>query len=134
LEDLLDATEEVEAVHDDTCLLMADEPVSHVDAMKEEGWRVAMEEELASIEENITWEMTSLPPGHRAIGLKWVLKLKRDANGEVVMHKARPVAKGYVQRQGWTSRKCSLLSHEWRRCACCLHSPLTMDGQSITWT
>jgi hypothetical protein len=100
LENLFDATEEVEAVHDDICLLTADEPVSHVDAVKEKGWREAMVEELASIEENGTWEMTSLPPGHRAIGLKWVYKLKRDANGEVVKHKARLVAKEYVQRQG----------------------------------
>ena len=41
-----------------------------------------------------------MPPGHRAIGLKWVFKLKRNEKGEVVKHKARLVAKGYVQNQG----------------------------------
>lgn len=38
--------------------------------------------------------------GQKAIGLKWVYKLKRDSKGEVVKYKARLVAKGYVQRQG----------------------------------
>lgn len=41
-----------------------------------------------------------MPPGHKVIGLKWVYKLKKDANGEIQKYKARIVAKGYVQRQG----------------------------------
>ena len=44
--------------------------------------------------------MSDLPRGHKAIGLKWVFKVKRDAAGEVVKHKARLVAKGYAQKQG----------------------------------
>jgi hypothetical protein len=53
-------------------------------------------EEMASIEENKTWALVDLPPGHRPIGLKWVYKLKRDEQGVVVNHKARIVAKGYL--------------------------------------
>ena len=41
-----------------------------------------------------------MPPGHRAVGLKWVFKLKRNEEGEVVKHKARLMAKDYVQKQG----------------------------------
>ena len=41
-----------------------------------------------------------MPPGHRAIGLKWVFKLKRNEKEEVVKHKTRLVVKGYVQIQG----------------------------------
>ena len=41
-----------------------------------------------------------MPLGYRAIGLKWVFKLKRNEEGEVMKHKARLVAKGYVQKQG----------------------------------
>ncbi|XP_066163729.1 uncharacterized protein [Oryza sativa Japonica Group] len=41
-----------------------------------------------------------LPSGHKAIGLKWVFKVKKDPAGAVVKHKARLVAKGYVQQQG----------------------------------
>jgi hypothetical protein len=43
--------------------------------------------------------LVSLPPGHKAIGLKWVFKLKRYEKGEVIKHKERLVAKGYIQKQ-----------------------------------
>jgi hypothetical protein len=41
-----------------------------------------------------------LPAGQKPIGLKWVYKLKKDSSGAIVKHKARHVAKGYVQREG----------------------------------
>lgn len=63
-------------------------------------WQKAMQSEISSIEKNKTWELTTLPRGHKAIDLKWVFKVKKDQNGEVIKHKACLVAKGYVQRQG----------------------------------
>uniref|UniRef100_A0A8R7U4Q1 Reverse transcriptase Ty1/copia-type domain-containing protein n=1 Tax=Triticum urartu TaxID=4572 RepID=A0A8R7U4Q1_TRIUA len=59
-----------------------------------------MEEEMKAIADNNTWTPAALPTGSRAIGLKWVFKLKKDADGNVVKHKARLVVKGYAQRQG----------------------------------
>ena len=59
-----------------------------------------MEEELECILDNKTWTSSALPAGHRAIGLKWVFKLKKDPEGNVVKHKARLVVKGYAQRRG----------------------------------
>lgn len=55
---------------------------------------------MMSVIDNKTWSLKDMPPRHRAIGLKWVFKLKRHEEGEVVKHKARLVAKGYVQKQG----------------------------------
>uniref|UniRef100_A0A0A9C504 Reverse transcriptase Ty1/copia-type domain-containing protein n=1 Tax=Arundo donax TaxID=35708 RepID=A0A0A9C504_ARUDO len=52
------------------------------------------------MEENNTWQLVELPPGHCPIGLRLVYKLKKDAAGNVVRHKACLVAKGYVQRAG----------------------------------
>ncbi|WVZ53704.1 hypothetical protein U9M48_004609 [Paspalum notatum var. saurae] len=37
---------------------------------------------------------------HSSIGLKWVFKLKSDEHGEIVKHKTRLIAKGYVQQHG----------------------------------
>jgi hypothetical protein len=82
------------------CLLGIEEPANFNEANGVPSWRRAMEEELSSIHDNKTWTLTMLPAGHKAIGLKWVFKLKKDSKGEVVKHKARLVAKGYVQRQG----------------------------------
>jgi hypothetical protein len=82
------------------CLAAAEEPASVEHALGDASWRGAMEEEMKSIHDNNTWEMTTLPAGHRAIGLKWVFKVKKDPAGRVIKHKARLVAKGYSQRQG----------------------------------
>ena len=82
------------------CLLAADEPASVEQALEETCWKNAMEAELQAVRDNNTWSLSDLPKGHRAIGLKWVFKVKKDAAGNVVKHKARLVAKGYAQKQG----------------------------------
>lgn len=53
---------------------------------------------MKDIEENGTWCLADLPPGRKAIGVKWVFKVKRDERGAVSKHKARLVVKGYAQR------------------------------------
>ncbi|KAK2630796.1 hypothetical protein QOZ80_UnG0725510 [Eleusine coracana subsp. coracana] len=78
----------------------AEEPTSFAEAEQEACWRKAMLEELQAIEENRTWTLTELPSGRRAVGLKWVFKVKKDEKGAVVRHKARLVVKGYAQRRG----------------------------------
>lgn len=80
--------------------LAVEESASVEELLSDHAWRKAMEEEMGSIVDNQTWELTSLPMGHLAIGLKWVFKVKRDPAGNYLKHKARLVAKGYSQRQG----------------------------------
>jgi hypothetical protein len=88
--DLLDSTDELTKYeYSGICLSAA-----------EDCWREAMRTEMQAIEENGTWVVCDLPAKQRAIGLKWVFKLKKDPEGRVVKHKARLVAKGYAQRQG----------------------------------
>jgi hypothetical protein len=78
---------------DELCMSAAEEPSSVDEALEQAPWRNAMEEEMRCIRENMTWELSTLPTGHRAIGLKWVFKVKRDPAGNVLKHKARLVAK-----------------------------------------
>ena len=49
--------------------------------------------EMDAVEKNRTWELADLPRGHRAITL-------RDEAGAIVKHKARLVARGFVQQEG----------------------------------
>ena len=63
-------------------------------------WKAAMKEEMASLQENETWELTQLPHGKKAIGCKWVFKRKEDESGNVVRFKARLVAQGFSQKFG----------------------------------
>ena len=44
--------------------------------------------------------MVDLSPGRRSIGNKWILKIKRKADGSIERYKARLVAKGYTQEEG----------------------------------
>jgi hypothetical protein len=80
--------------------ISAKELTTVVEAVQEMLWRRAMMDELRTIKENNTWELTKLPSSRRAIGLKWVFKVKKNEHGDVVRHKARLVVKGYAQRQG----------------------------------
>jgi len=60
----------------------------------------AMRDELDSMARNEVWELVDLPPGHKAIGNKWVLKVQRRADGSFYKFKARLVVKGYTQSEG----------------------------------
>jgi hypothetical protein len=64
-----------------------------------------MDEEMTSLLENGTWELEKLPEGAKALPMKWVYKIKRDAQGNVETYKARLVAKGYLQREGIDSEE-----------------------------
>jgi hypothetical protein len=58
-----------------------------------------MKAEMDAVEKNRTWEVADLPHGHRAVTLKWVYKLKMDEVDAIIKHKARLVARGFLQRQ-----------------------------------
>jgi hypothetical protein len=97
-----DAEAAEQVLDDEITVLLAvmEEPSNFQEAADDANWMAAMESELHSINKNGTWELTTLPPGQKPIGLKWVFKLKRNSEGEVMKHKARLVAKGYVQKEG----------------------------------
>ncbi|KAL0310615.1 UNVERIFIED_CONTAM: hypothetical protein Sangu_2356200 [Sesamum angustifolium] len=56
-----------------------------------------MDEELQALENNQTWTLTALPNGKKAIGSRWVYKLKMNPDGTVNRYKARLVAKDIVK-------------------------------------
>ncbi|GKE14553.1 ribonuclease H-like domain-containing protein [Tanacetum coccineum] len=61
----------------------------------------AMNNEIEAINRNNTWYVCDLPYGRKAIGCKWIYKIKYKASGEVERYKARLVAKGFSQREGF---------------------------------
>ena len=49
---------------------------------------------------NDTWTLTDLPPGFKALPLRWVCRTKCDANNVFEKYKACIVVKGYAQEAG----------------------------------
>ncbi|XP_074328421.1 uncharacterized protein LOC141666331 [Apium graveolens] len=76
------------------------EPRTYLEASKDPRWVDAMHKELDALHKNHTWNLVPLPVGKKAIGCKWVYKIKLKANGTVERFKARLVAKGYNQKWG----------------------------------
>ncbi|XP_070668918.1 uncharacterized protein [Malus domestica] len=76
------------------------EPENFEEAESDIAWKKAMEDEMAMIEKNSTWELVNRPSEKPMIGFKWVYKTKLNMDGTVQKNKARLVAKGYFQQPG----------------------------------
>ncbi|KAG2789442.1 hypothetical protein PC112_g24431 [Phytophthora cactorum] len=63
-------------------------------------WRKAIRAELKSMRLRGVFRAAKLPNNQRAVGKKWVFKIKRKADGSIEKYKARLVAKGFVQKYG----------------------------------
>ena len=80
------------------------DPQSYSEAMKSpdsQKWMEAIQAEYDSLIENGTWKIAVLPAGRKALTTKWVLKKKLGPNGEVLKYKARMVARGFQQVEGY---------------------------------
>ena len=75
------------------------ESLSFNEAQNLKNWMAAMQSEYDALIENDTWSLCDLPPGKKAIGTKWVYKLKCKLDGEIDRYKACLVAKGYAQQK-----------------------------------
>ncbi|GJU39714.1 retrovirus-related pol polyprotein from transposon TNT 1-94 [Tanacetum coccineum] len=76
------------------------EPKNVNEALGDESWVIAMQEELNQFVVNDVWDLVPLPMSQTVIGTKWVFRNKLDENGIVSRNKARLVAQGYNQQEG----------------------------------
>nr|GEV58100.1 zinc finger, CCHC-type [Tanacetum cinerariifolium] len=56
--------------------------------------------EIDSTMHNDTWELTDLPPGCKALGCKWILKMNLKVDGSIDKYKARLVIQGFRKKDG----------------------------------
>lgn len=75
-------------------------PHTFSEAVCHQPWVDAMNVELQALEANDTWEITDLPKGRKAIGTKWLYKVKYNPDGSIERNKARLVVLGNRQRAG----------------------------------
>ena len=63
-------------------------------------WEQAIQKELESLKKSGTWGLVKRPPGANVVDSKWVLRIKKNAAGEIEKYKARLVARGFTQIYG----------------------------------
>ncbi|GJX68790.1 retrovirus-related pol polyprotein from transposon TNT 1-94 [Tanacetum coccineum] len=77
-----------------------EKPKNVKEAIQDESWTMAMQEELNQFKTNDVWSLVPPPDNQTIISAKWVFKNKLDENGVVSRNKARLVAQGYNQQEG----------------------------------
>ncbi|GJU59496.1 retrovirus-related pol polyprotein from transposon TNT 1-94 [Tanacetum coccineum] len=97
-------TSRIHSIHPTTQILRdptsAIEPKKISQALEDESWVDAMQEELLEFKIQKVWILVDWPFGKKAIEIKWVYRNKKDERGVVVRNKARLVAQGYRKEEG----------------------------------
>lgn len=70
------------------------------EALQDEVWIIAMQEELNQFQRNKVWTLVPKPTHQSIIGTKRVFRNKLDEDGIMVTNKAHLVAQGYNQHEG----------------------------------
>ncbi|GJV30692.1 putative ribonuclease H-like domain-containing protein [Tanacetum coccineum] len=83
-----------------SCFLSQEEPKTISQALKDESWVEAMQEELLQFKLQQVWIFVDLPFRKKTIGTKWIFRNKRDERSIVVKNKTRLVAQGHRQEEG----------------------------------
>jgi hypothetical protein len=73
------------------------EPINFREALTDDNWKHAMQDEYNSLLENNTWHLVPPSNNKNVIDCKWVYRIKKHADGS---NRARLVAKGFKQRYG----------------------------------
>ena len=77
-------------------------PLTYLEAMRScesHEWKAAMTDEMKSLQEH-TLKLVPLPPHTKPVKCKWVYMNKTDVHNNIILRRARLVAKGYSQKDG----------------------------------
>ena len=84
-------------------LIKVDEPTTYdesLNSLESDKWLEAMKSEMDSMYANQVWTLVEPPEGIKPIGSKWIFKKNINMEGNVIIYKAKLIAKGYHQRKG----------------------------------
>lgn len=65
--------------------LAVKEPRGYKSIVKHLAWLLAMDDEIAVLKHNNTWQLFPRPPDHNVVGCRWIFKTKLHAN-EFIEH------------------------------------------------
>nr|GEV13128.1 ribonuclease H-like domain-containing protein [Tanacetum cinerariifolium] len=76
------------------------EPTCYEESVLDSNWIDALNAEIEALNENQTWIIVDLPANRKAIGNKWIYKIKYKSSGNIERYKTRLVVKGFNQKEG----------------------------------
>ena len=71
------------------------EPTNVDEALTDDGWILAMQDDLNQFKRNDVWDLVPKPEHKNIIGTKWVFRNKLNEQGEVIRNKS--MSKGISQ-------------------------------------
>ncbi|KAJ9552405.1 hypothetical protein OSB04_016450 [Centaurea solstitialis] len=83
-----------------SALFASKEPKGFKSAAKRPEWLAAMNDEIAALHANETWDLVPRPSAANVVGSKWIFRTKFCVDGSVERLKARLVAQGFTQLPG----------------------------------
>ncbi|GJV64965.1 ribonuclease H-like domain-containing protein [Tanacetum coccineum] len=83
-------------------------------------------EEIDALLRNDNWELVDLPEGRKAIGSKWIYKVKFRSSGEIDRYKASLVAQSFGQKEGIDYEKTFSLNVKMVTIICLLNIVVSM--------
>ena len=91
------------------------EPTKVDEALTDDGWILAMQDELNQFKRNDVWDLVPKLEHKNIIGTKWVVRNKLNEQGEVIRNKARLVAQGYTNKKALIILKLLLQLQDWKQ-------------------
>nr|GEV57720.1 retrovirus-related Pol polyprotein from transposon TNT 1-94 [Tanacetum cinerariifolium] len=77
-----------------------EEPANVAEALRDDDWVSAMQDELDQFARLKVWRLVPRPEGNTNIKTKWIFKNKKDESSLIIRNKARLVAARYSQQEG----------------------------------
>lgn len=108
-------------------------PRNYNEAVKDPRFNGAMKTEIVALETQHTWDITTLPPGKKPIGCKWIYSNKYNSDGTVERPKARLVACGNRQQEGTDYKETFAPVAKMNTVRFYLRFQLLSDGKSTRW-
>ncbi|GKD49498.1 ribonuclease H-like domain-containing protein [Tanacetum coccineum] len=90
--------------HDNYCFVSAlnksVEPTCYEEVILDSNWIDARNAEIEAVNENHTWVIVDLLANRKAIGNKWIYKIKYKSSGNIDRYKAKLVVKYFNKKEG----------------------------------
>lgn len=80
------------------CLLVWCDQITYEESTQDTKWQETVNEEIEAIRRNETWRLTTLPEGHKSLGVIALIRSRQDkdkSERKVEKHKAWPAGERY---------------------------------------